>query len=179
MEPTLKIQELIEELQEGEHEIYPIASEKDIEISEKAVGGVLPESYKTFVRSFSNGAYLYMLQELSGVGEGNNQISSIQKISLYDAGPEDIISFRDGGETLFKNLIPFSLDSNGNAWCFIVDETTPATEHSVAYLDLEGRKLYGLLADFTSWLQILTEKQDEVIRTLYDEDVLYDELQLG
>ena len=42
-----------------------------------------------------------------------------------------------------------------------------------------GRKLYGRLPSFTAWLERLIETQDEVIRTLYDEDVLYDELNLG
>jgi hypothetical protein len=74
--------------------------------------------------------------------------------------------------------VPFGLDSNGNAWCFIVNEINSSGECPVAYFDSNGRKLYGRLESFIAWLQILIEKQDEVIRTLYDENVLNDELQL-
>jgi len=49
----------------------------------------------------------------------------------------------------------------------------------VAYFDTTGRKLYGKQASFPAWLRILVETQSEVIRTLYDDDVLYDELELG
>jgi len=52
-------------------------------------------------------------------------------------------------------------------------------EYPVAYFDTTGRKLYGKQASFPAWLRILVETQSEVIRTLYDDDVLYDELELG
>ena len=32
---------------------------------------------------------------------------------------------------------------------------------------------------FADWLGILVETENEVIRTIYDDDVLYDELNLG
>ena len=49
----------------------------------------------------------------------------------------------------------------------------------MAYFDTTGRKLYGKQASFVDWLAILTETQNEVIRTLSDNDVLYDDLELG
>jgi hypothetical protein len=52
-------------------------------------------------------------------------------------------------------------------------------EYPVAYLDTNGNKLYGKLASFSDWLRILIESQKEVIRTLFDDDVINDELQLG
>jgi hypothetical protein len=44
-----------------------------------------------------------------------------------------------------------------------------------------GGKLYGRLrGGFAEWLSILVHApQDEIIRTLYDDDVIYDELGLG
>ncbi|MBN1317458.1 MAG: hypothetical protein JXA42_18395 [Anaerolineales bacterium] len=47
-------------------------------------------------------------------------------------------------------------------------------EYPVAYLNNSDPKLYGRLENFAAWLQILIDKGDEVIRTLYDDDVLYD-----
>lgn len=175
----MTIDEMIEQLGTGDHETYPPATDIDIQATETVLGKSLPASYKNFVKSFSNGAYLYMLQEVGAVGEGNKQISSLQDLAITEAQPDDRIPFRDGGEMLFKNLIPFSLDSNDNAWCFISNDSQPSIEQSVAYLDTTGQKLYGRLNSFTDWLQILIKKQNEVIRTLYDEDVLHEELELG
>jgi len=175
----MKIDETIKGLSGFEHETYPIATANDLKKTESALGIFLPNSYKTFVSTFSNGAYLFMLQEVNAVGDGNKQIMPIQSIETLSGDSEENIPFRDGGSTLFKHLIPFGLDSNGNAWCFISNEMNSAGEYPVAYFDTNGRKLYGRLDDFTSWLSILIEKQEEVIRTLYDENVLYDELQLG
>jgi len=137
---------------------------------------------KTFVTEFSNGAYLYQLQEVSAVGDGNQQIAPIQKIVR---APADIhrntdIAFREGGDTAqYGDLIPFCLDQNANEWCFVGNSSPPSAEYEVAYFDTAGRKLYGRLPSFTAWLERLIETQDEVIRTLYDEDVLYDDLNLG
>jgi hypothetical protein len=49
----------------------------------------------------------------------------------------------------------------------------------VAYYGSAGKKLFGRLGGFTDWLERLVQTREEVIRTLYGEDVLYGELQLG
>ncbi len=175
----MDITQLIESLGSGQHEKYPPASEKDIETTEQAIGHPLPDSYKAFVSRFSNGAYLYLLQEVSAVGAGNKQIAAIQNISWLKGGPDEIIPIREGGETRLKHLIPFGLDSNRNAWCFITDLKSDDKEYVVSYFDATGRKLYSKIESFGDWLKILIEKREEVIRTLYDDDVIYDELQLG
>ncbi len=124
----MNIDELMAKLRsEGRHEMYPPASQADIEMTETALGRKLPDSFKRFVGEFSNGAYLFEVQEVSAVGDGNPA---------------------------------------GN-------------EYAVAYLDTTGRKLYGKLDSFDEWLSILVKEQDEVIRTLYGDDVIYDELDLG
>lgn len=166
--------------EEGRHETYPPATATDIQKTEEALGKQLPESYKAFVREFSNGAYLFEIQEVSAVGAGNPQIASIQHIDRIGQGePNEVIPFREGGETRYGNLVPFGLDANGNEWCFVVEGKAPGNENAVAYLDTSGRKLYGKQSSFTDWLSILVKEQDEVIRTLYDDDVIYDELGLG
>jgi len=180
-EAGMSIERLIEALRaEGEHETYPTASPDDIEKTEAAIGHPLPDSYKQFVGDFSNGAYLFLVQEVSAVGDGNPQIAAIQKIDRIGEGPPDeAIPFREGGDTRYGNLVPFGLDANGNEWCFIIEPGRAGNEYEVAYLDTSGRKLYGRLDGFTEWLSILVKEQEEVIRTLYDDDVIYDELMLG
>jgi hypothetical protein len=177
----VSIDTLIEQLgTEGEHETYPSATSEEIDKTELATGHPLPDSYKEFVGHFSNGGYLFGVQEVSAVGDGNQQIAAIQNIDRINAGEADeMIPFREGGETRYGNLVPFSLDSNGNEWCFIVDPGRPGNEYEVAYFDTDGRKLYGRLSGFTEWLSILVREKDEVIRTLYDDEVIDDELMLG
>jgi hypothetical protein len=180
-EATMSIEKLIERLHaEGEHETYPPASPADIEATEAGVGQPLPDSYKEFVSRFSNGAYLFLVQEVSAVGGGNPQIVAIQDIERIGKGlTDEVIPFREGGKASYGNLVPFGLDANGNEWCFIVEPGRPGNEYEVAYFDTSGRKLYGRLSGFTEWLSILVREKDEVIRTLYADDVIYDELGLG
>jgi hypothetical protein len=178
---NVSIEDLIDQLnQEGLHETYPVASIADIEKTEKAIGKELPQSFKTFLTKFSNGAYVFEIQEVSAVGDGNEQIVAIQNIYREtDLTADDVVPFRDGGETGYGNLVPFGLDQNANEWCFVVEGSPPGNEYAVAYLDTTGNKLYGRLSGFTEWLSILVEEQNEVIRTLYDDDVIYNELGLG
>jgi hypothetical protein len=175
------IETLIEDLRaEGEHETHPPASPGQIKETEAAIGHPLPDSFKQFVGGFSNGAYLFLVQEVSAVGRGSPGIASIHQIERIGAGPADeVIPFRDGGETRYGNLVPFGLDSNGNEWSFIVEAGRPGNEYEVAYFDTSGRKLYGRLGGFTDWLSVLVKEQEEVIRTLYGDDVIYEELMLG
>ncbi len=179
----MKIEELIQKLEEEkeQHEMYEKATDADIDKTESAIGQKLPQSYKTFVTSFSNGAYLYTMQEVSAVGDGNEQIIPIQAVEWLDPVYTDKnpIPFRGGGEVAPENLVPFGLDHNANAWCFVLDPNAPEAECPVAYLHISGRKLYGKLDNFAKWVEILIEEQSEVIRVLYDEDVIYDELDLG
>lgn len=65
----MNIDALIDALRaEGEHETYPPASLADIEATEDRIQQPLPGSYKQFVSRFSNGAYLFGVQEVSAVG---------------------------------------------------------------------------------------------------------------
>lgn len=177
----MQIEQLLTELKSGEHETYPVATDADIELTEQAIGLSLPKSFKTFVRDFSNGAYLYSVQEVSAVGEGNEQIHPIQdfRMELTDGTTDAKIAFYEGGETPFDGLVPFSLDGNGNMWCFITSAPSQDGEYPVAYLDTMNPRLFGKLEGFTHWLEVLVREEEEVIRTLYDEDVIYDELELG
>ena len=184
----MKIDNILQELAKSQHELWPKATAEDVEKTEMLIGLRLPESYRQFVTEFSNGAYLFMLQEVSAVGDGNKQIAPIQNIfhRVWTTGEtltaeelEADIEFREGGSVKRKYLIPFSLDHNGNEWCFVAESMGADNEYPVAYLNNSNPKLFGRLENFAAWLKILIDSGDEVIRTLYDDDVIYDELGLG
>lgn len=180
MDKAMEITTALALLAGGEHEKYPVASAADCQITEQAIGSPLPASYRKFVMEFSNGAYLYTLQEVSAVGAGNRQIAPIQSIiaEIRERGANEPIAFREGGQTTAGNLVPFSLDPNANAWCFVL-EPGATSEPPVAYFDTAGRRLYGRLESFAGWLGILAERRNEVIRTLYNDAVIEGELGLG
>jgi hypothetical protein len=126
---------------------------------------------------------------VSAVGKWNKQIGPIQSSFHLDWTTGEALTSEDleadiecweGGKPVKrKHLIPFSLDSNGNEWCFIAENPAADNEYPVAYLNNSDPKLFGQLEHFAAWLKILVANQEEVIRTLYDDDVIYDELGLG
>ena len=184
----MRIDGILRELAKSEHELYPKATTDDVAKTEALIGTSLPESYRQFAMEFSNGAYLFMLQEVSAVGDGNEQIGPLQNIfhrvwttgeALTSEELEAAIEFREGGTVRRRYLVPFSLDHNGNEWCFVAESLGADNEYPVAYLDNSNHKLFGRLENFAAWLKILIDAGDEVIRTLYDDDVIYDELGLG
>jgi hypothetical protein len=176
----MNITDLLQCLASVEHERYAVAVGADVNMTEAAIGRSLPPSFRVFVIQFSNGAYLYGTQEVSATGNGNRQIVAIQDIVLPGTfDPSERLPFRDGGDIMASNLVPFSLDHNGNAWCFLADSADVNGECPVAYLDTTGRKLYGRLNSLADWFGILVETESAVIRTLYDDEVQFGELGLG
>ena len=186
-----KIGKLIKILKQTkkEHEVYPVATNKDLNITEAKIKAVLPKSYVEFVRRFSNGGYLFFIQEVCSVGDSNKKIASIHSVFHKDLLTGKALSHSNlnriipiNNTDLFinrRNLIPFSLDSNGNAWCFLVFNGTIKDEYPVAYLDSQNLKLYGLLSGFTEWLSILISEKEEVIRVVCNEETILGELKLG
>lgn len=162
------------------HELYEQANREQIERTERELNFELPVSYREFVSKLSNGAYLYGVQEVSSVGDGNHQIYPIQHLykQLNIAAPFQKVTISDNKDILLSELVPFSLDHNGNAWCFIGDQLIKG-EYRVGYLNRENYQLYGVLANFTEWIKILINYKEEVIRQLYDDDFLCNELSLG
>jgi len=158
---------------EGTHETYPRALAADLERTERMIDAPLPGSYRAFVTQFSNGAYVFELQEISAVGAGNEQIGPIER---FPGGSGAIDS--PAGPLEAQALVPFSFDSNGNYWCFLTSLPDADGEYPVAYFDAESSRLVAQLAGFEQWLTILTERKDEVIRVL-DGGRYVDELNLG
>ena len=162
---------------DGEHETFGAATDGDIEVTEAALGRPLPESFRHFQTEFSNGAYLFMLQEVSATGAGNRQVGAIQNVRSYAISlPSDaLVDQEDAGAVPAGALVPYSLDSNGNCWCFVAEKSAPQNEYPVAYFVADQRRLVASLPGFEQWLKTLIEERDEVIRTLRD----WDELDLG
>ena len=164
----------------GTHERNPSATLEDVRLSEEASGRRLPQDFVDFVTSFSNGAYLFEIQEVASVGKETPgaQIGPVMPAarwlgeSLFGRIPVD-----GGGDASGEDLVAFSLDSNGNAWCFLTEDSAGGTP--VAYYAAEQERLFGRLDSFEAWLERLIEHEDEVIRTTYDEDFIYDVLGLG
>ena len=168
------IRDLINILSLGNHELYPTATNDDVIITSKAIGYEFPQSYKTFVTEFSNGAYLYMVQEICCVGDCTKKIQSIQDAYEPHKKSSQLLNvYESQVKYEISNLIPYSLDSNGNAWCFV--------KHSnkVCYLELTENRLFGFLNGFEEWLGILVKSKNEVIREIYDEEFLFKVLNLG
>lgn len=172
--PAMPIGDLLSRLQrDGKHETYTPASDSEIEKTEQTIGVPLPPSYRAFVSDFSNGAYVFELQEVSAVGDGNEQIGPLGPF------PESGDKMESSeGPLRAETLVPFSFDSNGNYWCFLTSRPHADGEYPVAYFDAEGSRLVAPLTGFEEWLTILTDEQDEVIRTL-DGGRYVDELNLG
>ena len=182
------IDPLIDQLrQEGaQHETYPVATESDVRMTADALGMELAPSFRTFVCEFSNGAYLYGLQEVSAVGHGNAQIVAIHEVDRLSQDLErdqEIPFFEADGTVRYGDTIPFSLDSNGNEWCFLGTGDSPVAYLATEEGEIDRYRLFGRLNSFTDWLHVLIDShgEDEVIRTLYKDrdDVLGDRMMLG
>lgn len=174
----MPIDELVALLREdGDHETYAAATSEDIAVTEQALGRPLPASFRGFQTKFSNGAYLFMLQEVSATGAGNRQVSAIQDVLPHaiTVAPDEEIPLEDGTAVRAGALVPYSLDGNGNCWCFLIDESAPDDEYPVAYFVADQKRLVGRLPGFEQWLKKLIDERDEVIRTMYG----WDELGLG
>jgi hypothetical protein len=167
----------------AEHDIYGCAADEDVRRTEEAIGVRLPDSYRRFVREFSNGAYLYRVQEVAPVGDVDHlvPIHRFQRIGAGD--PNELLTYRNGGETVrHGDTVVFGGDSNGNEWCFVTTRPSTVAEYEISYLDTGSRKLYAPMRSFAQWVEWLIEHpEDEVIRTYYvdDDAILYDEMMLG
>jgi ankyrin repeat protein len=134
------------------HQIFPKATEADTQFSEDALGKKLPPSYRYFVRNFSNGANLYMAQEICGVGEKSpGDIPPIQD-NVLDIEGDLPVRVQEGGKVSPQDLIAFTRDEDGNCWCFILDPDPSTGEYPVAYFDAMDRKLVSKVGSFNKWL---------------------------
>jgi hypothetical protein len=136
----------------------------DVEIKEieLKLGVQLPPSYKQFLKEFGNGAYwLYTVdQPVNGVHE-------IHWFNEYRNYVADTIHTDGFGSFAAKTLLCLMTeDSNGGAWCWITTDDKENGEWSLAYYNINDRKLYYKVSNFIEWLEIATTCKEEVIREL-------------
>ncbi|MFK8058198.1 MAG: SMI1/KNR4 family protein [Saprospiraceae bacterium] len=140
--------------------------------AEKALGKPLPESYKLFLKRFGNGAnWLYTVdQPINGV---NMEYGKIHWLGKYRDYLEDETK-SDGFGTFKTNtlLCLMSENSNGGAWVWLTSETSKSGEWPIAYHDMNDKKLYFKVDNFTEWIRLMTECKGEVIRVLNKGDKL-------
>ena len=179
------IDDVLERLRDdsAQHDLVACSTQADVRRTEEAIGTPLPLSYRRFVLEFSNGAYLYGVQEVAPVGDVAHKVPIHRFERIGTADPGEQLTYRDGGARVrHDETIVFAGDSNGNEWCFVTTRPSAADEYEVAYLDTRSRNLYASMPSFAHWLEWLADhSEDEVIRTYYvdDEEILYDEMMLG
>lgn len=177
----LAMTSLLVQMKDGRHKLSPPANEADLSYSEAKLGFALPDGYREFVTLFSNGAWLYSCQQVASVGE-QPRPDSVESIHDGTAawfrrarreGRPAAIPYRDGPPVPRTEVVPFSPDHNGNAWCLRLPKG------DVYYWNASNDTLYARLNSFEEWLAILVRFHDEVIRSVSTRNVIYDELALG
>ena len=156
----MNIAEIIVVLQRAPvpHELNLVATPAEIAAAEARLGVQLPDSYRQFVREFADGGTLY----------GCQRINALAELAHLDADGD--IPIYEGGSHPAAALIPFSPDAHGNAWVFLTRTRGHDGEYPVAYL-AQGT-LNRRHDHFYAWLQMLSIKRREIIRTLYSEEML-------
>lgn len=104
---------------------------------------------------FSNGAYLFMLQEVSATGAGTRQVGAIQNVLPHaiSVSPDEDVPLEDSSAVRAAGLVPYSLDGNGNCWCFLTGESAPDDEYPVAYFVSDQKRLMP-----PAWIRALADE---------------------
>lgn len=146
------------------------ASINDILYSEKEFGVVLPESYKKFIKEYSNGDCCILgIEPFAGVGPITNE--SVFKLlrpgSLLDICSDTEVLIKPQNKTIKLNqLISFtygdSLDISNDHWVFICDKDYPNNDYPVGYISQTTKNIVYMLNNFEEWLQIFWEYNKNV-----------------
>lgn len=144
--------------------IYPdvdknkVASDELIAKTELSIGYSLPESFKTFLKEFSNGIVLLDSEPIGGVGK--NQDLPCGAIFLASTNiNKDTVEITPTKETVSSDqLIVFSvydtLDATNNCWAFICDKDCPNNEYRVGLISELTENIVVVLDSFEEWLTI-------------------------
>lgn len=156
----MKIKDIIKEI----NLIYPdidkneIASDDLINEKEISLGFKLPDSFKTFLKEFSNGIMLLDSEPIGGVGDDDDSpCGSIFLASLQIN--KNIIEITPTKETISPDkLIVFSLydamDSANHFWAFICDKEYPKNEYRVGLVSQCTENIVVVLDSFEEWLTV-------------------------
>ena len=137
-----------------------VASEEDIQLSEKLFGVTLPDSYKVFLTTFSNGEmFILGAEPLYGVGEHVRSANSAQYLSKN----EDKMSyvFPENRYVPLRKLIPFTYgdmyELSNDHWAFMCDKEYPDHDYPVVYVCQSTGHIVWKLKNFEEWLRIFWE----------------------
>jgi hypothetical protein len=142
---------------------YPTISKKGfatdamIKNTEVRIGHKLPESYKTFLKNFSNGMsfwnseYIYSSEEL---GFESLKYPLFKYVKII--GTDKCVSM--------SNLICFTIgeaiNSSNSCWAFICDGEYPNNEYKVGYITQSKGNIVEVLDNFEEWIAILWKNHD-------------------
>jgi len=157
----MKVKDFITEI----NNTYPdidkneVASDDLIGQKEKSLGYKLPNSFKTFLKEFSNGIMLLDAEPIGGVGEDDDSPCG----SIFLASSiikKNIINIVPTKETITPDrLIAFSLydamDSANHFWVFICDKEYPNNEYRVGLISQYTEDIVVVLDSFEEWLTVL------------------------
>lgn len=150
------------------------ANNQLVEETENRIGVKLPESYKKFVKYFSNGIFLFEVEPILGVGRNFNDLPCgmivpsgvlVQKDTNCFIAPEKRNIDRD-------KLIAFTagsaLDLSLDHWVFIADSTPENNEYKVGYVTQNAGNIAAVLDNFETWLNIFWENnKDEDSKSVF------------
>lgn len=147
-------------------------TDREIKKVENYMNIKLPDSYKTFLREFGNGAEsLYHIdQPINGI---NMEFGAIHWFGKFRKNLEEEIDTNDFG--IYKKdslLCLMTENSNGGAWVWLTSQTNEDGEWPLAYYNMDDGKLYYQLNSFKEWIKIATKCKSEVIRELDSDNIL-------
>lgn len=160
--------------------IYPdidkneVASDDLINEKEKSLGYKLPNSFKTFLKKFSNGIMLLDSEPIGGVGKDDD--SPCGAIFLASSRIEkNIIKIIPTKETITPDkLIAFSLyeamDIANHFWAFICDKQYSDNEYRVGLISQYTENIVVVLDSFEEWLTVFWEANkntDDVVSVFH------------
>ncbi len=161
----MRIDEAIRALQSDSRrhdQIGATLSDGEIIEAEARLTVVLPNTYKTFLREFGDGAYwLYGCQPVDSIRRPLWLTDIRRRLSS-----EVEIDGEDRRVSAKSLLCLMSEDSNGGSWCWLTKDGNPDGEWPLAYYSMEEERLFYKQAGFEAWLTCLIEAKSEVVRAL-------------
>ncbi len=163
------------------------ATEEQICTEEERLGIKLPESYKLFLKEYSNGdIYLWGKEPMTSVGMETGiclcRIGNSADVMHY-VRPEpyyenSIYIYPLNVEIKLKQLIAFTYSDyyefSCDHWAFICDRIYPNNDYPVGFVTQSDSKIVCVLKNFETWLEVFwkgnksrTVEYESVINLLY------------
>lgn len=160
--------------------IYPdidkneVASDDLINEKEKSLGYKLPNSFKTFLKEFSNGIMLLDSEPVEGVGEDDDLPCGSIFLASSRIDKRIIHIIPTKGTITPDRLIAFSLydamDIANHFWAFICDKQYPDNEYRVGLISQYTDNIVVVLDNFEEWLTVFWEANkntDDVVSVFH------------